>query len=394
MSSSRVLAGHEAFDLEHYLADCRVAVLDEIRRLIPNQAEQERALYDLILDYPLREAKGLRPALAIATCRAFGGKLEAILPTAAVLELYHNAFLIHDDVEDESLMRRGRATLHQEHGIPVAVNVGDAMLALSLEPLLKNMTVIGLGPSLLVLQAVARMSRESVEGQALELDWIRKGVWDLGDEDYVTMVTKKTGWYSFMTPMIVGALASGDSSKERAETLTSFGQALGVAFQIQDDILNLAGDVEGYGKEIGGDLWEGKRTVIILHALRTASAPDRQRAVDILSLARPSVTAEADGERLEQLLEAEVSNGSLSDAGRERLRAGLRSQHPTKTLEQVRWLRDLIERSESLDYARKVAGHWADRASCELERLSSFLPASRHRQVLESLVDYVHRRVR
>jgi geranylgeranyl diphosphate synthase type II len=394
MTSSRVLAGPEAFDLEHYLADCRLTVLDEIRRLIPNQAEQERTLYDLILDYPLREAKGLRPALAIATCRAFGGKLEAILPTAAVLELYHNAFLIHDDVEDESLMRRGRATLHQEHGIPVAVNVGDAMLALSLEPLLKNMTVIGLGPSLLVLQAVARMSRESVEGQALELDWIRRGIWDLADDDYVTMVTKKTGWYSFMTPMIVGALASGGAARERTETLTSFGQALGVAFQIQDDILNLAGDVEDYGKEIGGDLWEGKRTVIILHALRTASPSDRQLAVEILSLARPSVTAEADRERLERLLEVEVSSGSLSEGGRERLRTSLSNQRQVKTLEHVRWLQGLIERSKSLDYARQVAGSWANRASCELERLTSFLPASRHRQVLESLVGYVHRRVR
>src|SRR5262245_62243345 len=124
-----------------------------------------------MLDYPLREAKGLRPALAIATCRALGGKVDAVLPTAAVLELYHNAFLIHDDVEDDSLMRRGRAALHQDHGIPVAINVGDAMLALSLEPLLKNMAVIGLGPSLLILQAVARMTRESVEGQALELEW-------------------------------------------------------------------------------------------------------------------------------------------------------------------------------------------------------------------------------
>jgi geranylgeranyl diphosphate synthase type II len=386
-------AGRQAFVLESYLAECRQVVLDEIRRLIPEDTGG-RALYDLIMDYPLREAKGLRPALAIATCRGFGGKTEAILPTAAVLELYHNAFLIHDDVEDDSLMRRGRTTLHQEHGIPVAVNVGDAMLALSLEPLLKNMAVIGLGPSLLILQAVARMSRESVEGQALELDWIRRGAWNLADADYVTMVTKKTGWYSFITPMLVGALAAGVVSNERTEALTAFGQALGVAFQIQDDILNLAGEVQGYGKEIGGDLWEGKRTVIVLHALRQASPAERQRAVEILSLGRPSSVAEAESTHVEQLLEELHEIGELSATGRARLRTTLFADRNVKTLQQVQWLRALIERTGSLDYARAVASFWANQASSELERLSRWLPPSIHRSVLESLVDYVHRRAK
>jgi len=387
------LPGREAFDLERYLADCRTLVLGEIQRLIPTQPGG-RALYDLILDYPLREAKGLRPALAIATCRGFGGKIDAILPTAAVLELYHNAFLIHDDVEDDSLIRRGRATLHQEHGIPVAVNVGDAMLAMSLEPLLENMAVIGLGPSLLILRAVARMSRESVEGQALELDWIRQGAWDLDDDDYVTMVTKKTGWYSFITPMMVGALAAGELSSKSAEVLTEFGQALGVAFQIQDDILNLAGDVEGYGKEIGGDLWEGKRTVILLHALRCAAASDRQRAVEILALARPSTTADADAARLERTLDELHTRGDLTAAGREQLLVELTGRRGVKTLEQVRWLQALIERSASLDYAANVARFWAERAASKLRDLSQWVPPSTHRQVLEGVVEYVHRRAR
>ena len=90
------------------------------------------------MEYPLREAKGLRPALCIATCRALGGSLEAVLPSAAVLELYHNAFLIHDDVEDGSERRRGMPTLHRDHGAPIAINVGDAMLGLALSPLLDN----------------------------------------------------------------------------------------------------------------------------------------------------------------------------------------------------------------------------------------------------------------
>src|SRR5262245_6124293 len=163
--------------LAEYLDECRGLVQEEIRRIVPADRRRGAVLYELIFDYPLRDAKGLRPSLCIATCRALGGKLEAVLRSAAVLELYHNAFLIHDDIEDESLMRRGGPTLHRVHGVPIAVNVGDAMLALSLQPLLDNIGVIGLGPSLRVLSAVARMTRESGEGQALELSWVRRGAW-------------------------------------------------------------------------------------------------------------------------------------------------------------------------------------------------------------------------
>src|SRR5262249_62365742 len=94
-------------NLTSYLNDCRALVTDEIRRIIPGDSRYQSILYDLMLDYPLREGKALRPALCISTCRALGGHLESVLCSAAVLELYHNAFLIHDDVEDQSLMRRG-----------------------------------------------------------------------------------------------------------------------------------------------------------------------------------------------------------------------------------------------------------------------------------------------
>ena len=124
--------------LDDYLALCKDACDGEIDRLYGPGERGSNGLYDLILDYPLRGGKALRPALSIATCLGLGGHLEAILPTAATLELYHNAFLIHDDIEDESWWRRGKPTLHIDHGVPIAVNVGDAMLSLSLQPLLDN----------------------------------------------------------------------------------------------------------------------------------------------------------------------------------------------------------------------------------------------------------------
>lgn len=187
--------------LDDYLALCKDACDAEIKRLYGAGDRGSNALYDLILDYPLRGGKALRPALSIAACLGLGGHLDAILPTAATLELYHNAFLIHDDIEDESWWRRGKPTLHVDHGVPIAVNVGDAMLSLSLQPLLDNVERVGLGPALRILRAVAKMTRLTVDGQALELDWVRSNTWRLDDADYLHMVELKTSWYTFITPL-------------------------------------------------------------------------------------------------------------------------------------------------------------------------------------------------
>ena len=263
--------------LDDYLATCKEACDGEIGRLYGPAERGSNGLYDLILDYPLRGGKALRPALSIATCLGLGGHLEAVLPTAATLELYHNAFLIHDDIEDESWTRRGKPTLHIDHGIPIAVNVGDAMLSLSLQPLLDNVERVGLGPALRILRAVSHMTRRTVEGQALELDWVRNNTWQLDDADYLKMVELKTSWYSFITPLQVGAVAAG-AGPEQLEPLEALGRHLGAAFQITDDLLNLRADPEDYGKEIGGDLWEGKRTLMLLHAMRNATPDDQTRA--------------------------------------------------------------------------------------------------------------------
>ena len=111
-----------AADFDAYLGSCRDLVLQEIRSLVPPTRRPGDVLPELVLDYPMRAAKGLRPALCIATCRAYGGSLQGVLRSAAALELYHNAFLIHDDVEDGSETRRGHDTLHAVHGMPIAIN--------------------------------------------------------------------------------------------------------------------------------------------------------------------------------------------------------------------------------------------------------------------------------
>jgi geranylgeranyl diphosphate synthase type II len=377
--------------LEDYLALCKDACDGEIKRLYGPDRRGPGGLRELILDYPLRGGKALRPALSILMCLGLGGHLEAVLPTAATLELYHNAFLIHDDIEDESLWRRGKPTLHIDHGVPIAVNVGDAMLSLSLQPLLDNVERIGLGPALRILRAVAHMTRQTVDGQALELEWVRSNTWQLHDEDYLEMVERKTSWYSFITPLQAGAIAAGVGADELAP-LESLGRALGAAFQITDDLLNLRADPEDYGKEIGGDLWEGKRTLMLLHALRSAEPEGRDRAVRILAKRRPSVDGEHD---LTDLLDRLAARGELSRAGRTEIVARLTGQRAweSKSLEDIRWLHGLMHSVGSLEHARTVAAHHARQAATVLADLD-WMPPSRHRDVLACLVDYVHGRTR
>ncbi|MEW6268244.1 MAG: polyprenyl synthetase family protein [Thermodesulfobacteriota bacterium] len=384
-----------SFDLEGYLADARKLALDEIRRVVPARGRACAALYDLIFEYPLRDAKGLRPALCIATCRALGGTVESALPSASALELYHNAFLIHDDVEDGSETRRGRDALHRAHGVPIAVNVGDAMLALALEPLLDNTRVLGLGKALRILQLVARMARESAEGQAMELDWIRRRRWDLADADYVRMVYKKTSWYTFIAPVLVGAIAAG-ADAGRLVRLRKFASLLGIAFQIQDDILNLVGEGARYGKEIGGDLWEGKHTLILMHALRVASADERERAQAILAKERPSLAdlAGQHGEdaRLHDLLARLEASGDLTASGRRAIEAGRSARRRDLRSEpEVRALAELIRRRGSIEYASRVARRYAERARAALAAFDD-VPPSVHRSFLDGLVEYVVRR--
>lgn len=367
-----------------YLGECREWVLAEIAAIVPGDTDDRRGLYALMLDYPLREAKALRPALCVAACRALGGERTAILRSAAVIELYHNAFLIHDDVEDASLMRRGGPTLHHAHGVPIAINVGDAMFALSLRPLLDNTATLGLGKALRILQAVARMVQESVEGQALELDWIRQGTWALGDDDYVDMVIKKTGWYSFITPIQIGCIGA-DAPPAVTARLEEFARCLGVAFQIQDDLLNLEQDTGGYGKELCGDLWEGKRTLILLHALRCASPEDRAEAVRILGKPRPTSTLE-----LPALLHAMTLHGDLTIAGEQELLAHLAGAGPTpKTEPEVAWLAALIERHASRAHAREIATRWVAAAERALAACTTDLAPSTHHAFLRGLTRYV-----
>ena len=236
-------------------------------------------LTDLVIDYPTRGGKAVRPALCLATCRAFGGRVEEALPSAAAIELLHNAFLVHDDIEDESLVRRGKPTLHELAGLPLALNAGDAMLIEAMAILRGNRALLGSRMADRVLREFEQMLRHTVQGQAIELGWRRDRVVDLEADDYVDLIMRKTCWYTTIHPLRIGALIGG-WNRIPLEPLVRFGTYLGAAFQIQDDLLNLLGDEETYGKEILGDLYEGKYTLMLAHLLKELDRPERSELLD------------------------------------------------------------------------------------------------------------------
>lgn len=330
--------------LGEYGAICRRAV----RRYLSIQGDRgAEYLGDALRDYPERGGRSLRSSLCIAVARAFGAPLDDALDSAVALEMMHNSFLIHDDVEDDSEVRRGRPTLHVLHGVPIAINVGDALTVLSLRPFLRNRSTLGARLSLRILEEAEQMARETVEGQAIELGWRRANTVDLGDDDYLRMVLKKTCWYTTIFPTRVGALI-GSRDGVDLEPFLRFGFFVGAAFQIQDDLLNLIGDRARYGKELGGDLWEGKRTLMIIHLLNQAN-------------------------------DDEVSRLSLF----------LATPRGDKRSSDARWVRDLMDSYGSVAYCQQVAHGLAGAATLEFERGFAGLPESRDLSFVRGLPAWV-----
>jgi geranylgeranyl diphosphate synthase type II len=248
-------------------------------------------------DYLERDGKGLRPALCLATCEAFGGSERDALPSAAAIELLHTAFLVHDDVEDDSELRRGRPTLHRVFGRGVAVNAGDGLAVTALGALRDNDRLLGRRLAGRVWAEFDFMARQTVQGQARELGWQREGRTDLTPDDYLELIMQKTCWYTTILPLRVGALI-GSTGQAALDPLMRLGFTMGAAFQIRDDVLNLAGSPDVYGKESLGDLREGKRTLVLIHLLATADPADRRVVERYLGLPRSARTDEPTAEVL------------------------------------------------------------------------------------------------
>jgi geranylgeranyl diphosphate synthase type I len=307
---------------------------------VPEDSALYRYLYGILDEFIIRGGKRARPAMAMLACEAVGGEPRKALSAGCAIEFFHAAALIHDDIMDASLLRRGQQCAHIMHGTPLAINAGDYALGLVCtivvrDPLLDDAT------KLAVLDVIGEMSARTVEGQALDVGWVRDEVFDLVPDDYLQMALGKTGYYSGIAPVKVGAIAGGGTSEER-RALEGFGESSSIAFQIQDDLLNILGDVETMGKDHLTDVLESKRTLMVIHCLTVAGPADRDRLVEILRL------------------------------GQE------------KSLEHAGEVLDLLRRYDSIVFAREQARALIQEAR---EYLSAIRP-SPARDVLESMADF------
>lgn len=247
--------------------------------------EPSRWLYSVIRDYPGRPGKALRPALCVAAGRVFGAETGDVWGLAVAIELLHNAFLVHDDIADGSEMRRGRPTLQAGHGVAAALNAGDALAVVAGQVMRRATRRLDRDLADLVWAEFDTMAMRTLEGQATEAGWRRDNVETLTPGDYLNLIMHKTCWYTIIHPLRVGAMVGSGGTAELGP-FVRFGFHFGAAFQIRDDVLNLVGDEKTYGKEILGDLYEGKRTLPLVHLLSVAHDGDLAVVRDYLRRSR------------------------------------------------------------------------------------------------------------
>jgi len=218
--------------------------------------------------------KRLRPLLVLFSAKASGGKFNQVYNAALAVEMLHNFTLVHDDIMDKADLRRGRETLHKKYDINTAILAGDSLLAVAYECLLKDCDVNA-------KKALASFTNgliEVCEGQSLDTDFeTRKNV---SIDEYITMITKKTAMLLKMCCEIGSLLV--DANPRDIKILSDYGLNLGIAFQIQDDLLDIIGDQKKFGKKVGGDLIEGKKTFLFLRALNKSKGDNKQALLRVI----------------------------------------------------------------------------------------------------------------
>ncbi|MFH0929227.1 MAG: polyprenyl synthetase family protein [Candidatus Aenigmatarchaeota archaeon] len=243
-----------------------------------------KTITKLIWEFLGRGGKRWRPALFLLVVEALGGDKEKFFDFVIIPEIIHNGTLFVDDIEDRSELRRGKPCMHLLYGVDVAINTGNMMYYLPLLPLLKNRENID---SQILINVYETYVQEMINlslGQAMDIAW-HNGMCNsdnLSEKEYLQMCAFKTGTLARMSAKIA-AILSG-ASKDLTEKIGSYAETIGVAFQIQDDVLNLVEGEFTEKKGLGEDITEGKRSLLVIHTLKEASPEDRKRLLELLEM--------------------------------------------------------------------------------------------------------------
>jgi geranylgeranyl diphosphate synthase type I len=339
-------------DAMKILGDIKPLIDKEIEKHLPKKGDPQ-VLFDGCWKYFEYGGKRFRPALIALSCEALNGNPKDTVIAGAALEIAHTFLLIHDDIEDFSETRRGKPCLHITYGTPHAVNMGDYLMMKIYDTLLSGKKLWGHEKTIRILELIGEMLIITGEGQAMEIDQRDRDLSEATMEWYEKMSLHKTGYYSGGSPCAIGGVIANGTDKQ-IKTLKDFGFSMGVAFQIQDDILNLVMSEEevnvapetgggGYGKDFAGDLKEGKRTLILVHAFQNANEKERNRMREL------------------------VGNKNI-------------------TLEEKKEVIDIMNNHGSIDFAKKYA---AKMMKDSIEKLKTNIPATEGRKKLESIAEFL-----
>ncbi|NYT11583.1 MAG: polyprenyl synthetase family protein [Methanomassiliicoccales archaeon] len=285
--------------------------------------------------YPEAGGKRLRPVLAMLVADAISGKEEESIPFGCCLEIIHNFTLIHDDVMDEDPMRRGRPAVHVLYDVPTAIIAGDAMFARGFEVL--AMVEVAPEKTRRLLSLVAKTVWIIAEGQQMDIDFENSN--SVTVDEYLEMIEKKTA--ILFACAAQGATMIADGSEDQERDMFEYARLLGLGFQIWDDVLGITADEKKLGKPVGSDIRNGKRTLVVIHALENADEEDRQSILSILG-------------------------------------------HEDATDEEVAEVIETLERIGSIEFAKSRAIDYAKQAKKCLEGL----PDSDSKVLLDALLDY------
>jgi octaprenyl-diphosphate synthase len=275
--------------------------------------------------------KRIRPAVLLMAARMAGYQGERAILYGSVVEFIHTATLVHDDIIDDSELRRGRQAVHSRWGNDVTVLLGDFLY-------IKSMSLALTQDRLDIIRLLCEVTLRMIEGELYQLT--KNGVVDLGEEEHFDIIRRKTAYLFAGCAKIGGML--GETTLEQQDALWDYGFNIGMAFQIVDDLLDFTGEEDVLGKPVGGDLREGKMTLPVIHLLSQ------------------------DDEQADALVRAVVNTRNV-------------------TKEEWRELRALLKRFDSIEYAHRTAVGFVDRAK---KALYAF-PAGPEREALMALPDYV-----
>ena len=306
--------------------------LRQVEREFARHVESQVALIPTIGNY-IRDSGGkrIRPAVLLMAARLAGYSGDAAVLYASVIEFIHTATLVHDDIIDESELRRGREAVHTRWGNHITVLFGDFLY-------LKSMSLALSQDRLEIIRLLCDVTLRIVEGEIYQLT--KNGVADLSEDEHFDIMRRKTAYLFAGCAKIGGML--GTTSREQQEALWDYGLNIGMAFQIADDLLDFTGEEVVIGKPVGGDLREGKVTLPVIHLLSRGDA------------------------RATALIREVVDKRHVE-------------------VEEWREIRALLAQSRSIDYAQRVAFDYVERAKAALYKF----PASDARDALMYLPDYV-----